>query len=77
MFLINGDYRLDSPADYQYAGTTFKYTKTDALTEEISAEGPTNSDLYVKVKAAVNTTASICSIYLNPRKISRALKQYL
>ena len=49
MFLINGNYRLDLPAEYPYAGTTFNYSRGVGGVEQITASGPTSIDIYVKV----------------------------
>ncbi|XP_032776251.1 ADAMTS-like protein 5 isoform X3 [Strigops habroptila] len=48
-YVLNGDWSIAWPGQYEVAGTHLQYTRTPDGTESLEAPGPTNEDLQVMV----------------------------
>ncbi|XP_053143814.1 ADAMTS-like protein 5 [Hemicordylus capensis] len=48
-YVINGDWAIDWPGEYEVAGTKVRYTRTADMHESFEAVGPTQEDLLVMV----------------------------
>lgn len=52
-YVLNGDWSIAWPGQYEAAGTWLRYTRTPDGTESLEAQGPTDEDLQVMVRAGL------------------------